>query len=58
MYRICVLRRCLRHVICFMTAATVFGRGNLAATSNRAELEQQHVGWDRLSPDRSLSGTA
>ena len=30
MYRICVLRRCLRHVICFMTAATVFGRGGIS----------------------------
>ena len=33
MYRICVLRRCSRHVICsVMVAATVIGRGNLAPT--------------------------
>jgi hypothetical protein len=57
MYRICGLRRCSRHVICsVMVAAAVIGRGNLAPTSNRVELEQQVVGWDQLSADRSLSG--
>ena len=50
MYRICVLRRCSRHVICsVMVAATVIGRGNLAPTGNRVELERQDVGWDQLS---------